>query len=65
MTDTQQTIEQIMRQHRIKESKAAIQAIEDIMPSGHDQCPENSVCHLCDILTLKPQLEALKGLIDV
>jgi len=44
--------------------KAAIQAIEDIMPSSHDQCPENSVCHLCDILTLEPHLEALKGLTD-
>jgi len=45
--------------------KAAVQAIEDIMPSSHDQCPENSVCHLCDILTLEPNLKALKGLIDV
>jgi len=45
--------------------KDAVQAIEDIMPSSHDQCPENSVCHLCDILTLEPTLEALKGLIDV
>jgi len=44
--------------------KAAVLAIEDVMPSGHDQCPENSVCHLCDILTLEPILEALKGLID-
>jgi len=52
MTDTQQII------------KAAVEAIEDIMPSGHDRCPENSVCHLCDILTLEPILEALKGLID-
>jgi hypothetical protein len=52
MTDTQQII------------KAAVQAIEDVMPSSHDQCPENSVCHLCDILTLKPHLEALKGLTD-
>jgi hypothetical protein len=52
MTDTQQII------------KAAVQAIEDVMPSSHDQCPENSVCHLCDIMTLEPTLEALKGLID-
>ena len=44
--------------------KAAVQAIEDVMPSSHDQCPKNSVCHLCDIMTLEPTLEALKGLID-
>jgi hypothetical protein len=44
--------------------KAAVQAIEDVMPSSHDKCPENSVCHLCDIMTLEPHLEALKGLID-
>jgi len=52
MTDTQQII------------KAAVEAIEDIIPSGHDQCPKNSVCHLCDIMTLEPHLEALKGLTD-
>lgn len=52
MTATQQII------------KAAVEAIEDIMPSSHDQCPKNSVCHLCDILILKPHLEALKGLLD-
>jgi len=55
MTDKQQII------------KAAVQAIEDIMPSSHGtarrRC-KNSVCHLCDIMTLEPHLEALKGLID-
>ena len=54
MTDTQQII------------KAAVEAIEDIMPSSHgtERRCKNSVCHLCDILTLEPILKALKGLID-
>ena len=44
--------------------KAAVQAIEDIMPSGHDKCPKNSVCHLCDILTLEPILKALSCIVE-